>query len=47
MKIDKSIALKGLSAVFGTASFVVNILLNKEQNEMIAKRAADIVKRRH
>lgn len=47
MKIDKTIALNGLSAVFGTASFVVNLLLNKAQNEAIAKRAAEIVRRRH
>ena len=47
MKIDKNIALNGLSAVFGTASFVVNLLLNKAQNEAIAKRAAEIVRRRH
>lgn len=47
MKIDKTTALNGLSAAFGTASFVVNLLLNKAQNEVIAKRAAEIVRRRH
>ena len=47
MKINKTIALNGLSAAFATASFVVNLLLNKAQNEAIAKRAAKIVRRRH
>ena len=47
MKIDKTIALNGLSAVFGTASFEENLLLNKAKNEAIAKRAAEIVRRRN
>lgn len=46
MKINKKALLTVVSAVCGAGSFVVSILLAKDQNEEVAQRAADILEER-
>ena len=46
MKIDKKMLLTVVSAVCGAGSFVVSMLLSKDQNEEVAQRAADILEER-
>lgn len=46
MKIDRRVLLTVASAVCGAGSFVVSILLSKDQNEEVAQRAADILEER-
>lgn len=47
MKIDRRVLLTVVSAVCGAGSFVVSVLLSKDQNEEVAQRAADILEERH
>lgn len=46
MKINKKTLLTVASAVCGAGSFVVSVLLSKDQNEEVAQRAADILEER-
>lgn len=46
MKINKKALLTVASAVCGAGSFIVSILLSKDQNEEVAQRAADILEER-
>lgn len=45
-KIDRRVLLTIASAVCGAGSFVVSVLLSKDQNEEVAQRAADILEER-
>ena len=42
MKIDKRTALTAISAICGAGGFIAN-LMSKDENEEIAKRAAEIL----
>lgn len=42
-KFGRKELLTTLSAIFGVGGFVVNILMNKDETEEIAKRAAELV----
>ena len=46
MKNKKRALLTVISAVCGAGSFVVSVLLSKDQNEEVAQRAADILEER-
>lgn len=46
MKIDRRVLLTAASAVCGAGSFVVSVLLSRDQNEEVAQRAADILEER-
>ena len=46
MKIDRRVLLTVASAVCGAGSFVVSVLLSRDQNEEVAQRAADILEDR-
>lgn len=43
IKVDKKTILTVASAVLGAGSFLVNILMSKDETEEIAQRAAEIV----
>lgn len=43
IKVDKKTILTVASAVLGAGSFLVNILMCKDETEEIAQRAAEIV----
>lgn len=43
IKINKRAVLTVLSAVCGAGGFIVNVLASKDEEEEIAKRAAEII----
>ena len=43
MKIDKRTALTAIPAICGAGGFIANLLMSKDENEEIAKRAAEIL----
>ena len=43
IKVDKKTILTVASAVLGAGSFLVNVLMSKDETEEIAQRAVEIV----
>lgn len=47
LKLNKKAVLTALSAVFGAGSFIVGILVSKDETEEIAQRAAEIIEEKN